>query len=178
MKVVSKYRQYETSLLHSELSFPFWGVFFFLFHLASFISVHPEYILNLLIFFLIVHSCRFHPNVFNGCLGKEIAVTELTGSKHCSVFHKLQYWHNPVYQETKRYSCLLSAAAENYTYLKMHVCLRKQWRQWQRQILEKWMMTKERKVPIRNENNYAICTHLFFSQCHCKCCTEFLTTFF
>lgn len=34
------------------------------------------------------------------------------------------------------------------------------------------------KGPITNENNYAISTHLFSSQCYCKCYTEFLTTFF
>lgn len=33
------------TLLHLDLSFPFWGVFL-LFHLASLISVYTEYILN------------------------------------------------------------------------------------------------------------------------------------
>lgn len=147
------------SLLHSELNFLFWGAFFFLFHLASFISIHPEYILNLSFFFL-DSTFMLYNRLHAQAAAQVRKLQSLSSLASSSVLCFITYSTGKT-QSTRRPrdipACFLQL-------LKMTL----NWR----------CLFVHSKGPITNENNYAISTHLFSSQCYCKCYTEFLTTFF
>lgn len=147
------------SLLHSELNFLFWGAFFFLFHLASFISIHPEYILNLSFFFL-DSTFMLYNRLHAQAAAQVRKLQSLSSLASSSVLCFITYSTGKA-QSTRRPrdipACFLQL-------LKMTL----NWR----------CLFVHSKAPITNENNYAISTHLFSSQCYCKCYTEFLTTSF
>lgn len=159
MRFVSKYRWYKTSVCCTQLSFL--RCVFFLFHLASFISIHPEYILNLSFFFLILLSCYTTDSMPMFSAAAQVRkLQSLSSLASSSVLCFITYSTGKT-QSTRRPrdipACFLQL-------LKMTL----NWR----------FLFVHSKGPITNENNYAISTHLFSSQCYCKCYTEFLTTFF
>lgn len=157
MRFVSKYRWYKTSVYCTQLSFL--RCVFFLFHLASFISIHPEYILNLSFFFL-DSTFMLYNRLHAQAAAQVRKLQSLSSLASSSVLCFITYSTGKT-QSTRRPrdipACFLQL-------LKMTL----NWR----------CLFVHSKGPITNENNYAISTHLFSSQCYCKCYTEFLTTFF
>lgn len=149
------------SLLHSELNFLFWGAFFF----SSILHHSSVYIQNTFwishFFFLILLSCYTIDSMPMFSAAAQVRkLQSLSSLASSSVLCFITYSTGKT-QSTRRPrdipACFLQL-------LKMTL----NWR----------CLFVHSKGPITNENNYAISTHLFSSQCYCKCYTEFLTTFF